>query len=82
MGTDKSEINTLTAQFTGSRWNSFRTIYGFGERFVPLSNIIPSGNLALPDFPGFCESPVSKWQTVRPSMFLSNKYLFILNWRI
>ena len=82
METNKSEVNTLMAQFRGSRWNSFRTIHGFGARFVPLPNFIPSGSLALPDFHGFLKSPLSKWHTVRRSMFLSDKYLLILNRRI
>ena len=83
MGTNKSEVNTLTAQFRGAQGNSFRTIHGFGARFVPLPYFIPSRSLALPDFPRFfLKIPVSKGQTVRRSMFLSNKYLLILNRRI
>ena len=46
-----------------------------------LPNFIPRGDLAR-ILPNFLKSPVSKWQTVRPSMFLSNKYLLIFNRRI
>ena len=30
-----------------------------------LPNFIPRGGLALPEFPGFLKSPVSKWRIVR-----------------
>ena len=82
MGTNQSEVNTLKHSLEVHGGIVFVLFMVLVQDLCYCLISYRAGAWHFRIFPVFVRSPVSKWHTVTRSMFLSNKYLLILNRRI